>query len=183
MYLSTAHPLLLSGQGFPSRRVHKAGLAGTFQGTAGTGTPLSSGSFLPPSLPNVLQVSPPRALPLSHTQKCQQANWSAVSPIPQMKHTQAFPCDHHKRCCVCAPRSQQLSTLPTTPFTSSIQDGGSDSAYPRGLLANLPSARGHEARALLHPCHLPSCSVSWELRSQKLGVLFQFRHFFLHICI
>ena len=67
MYLSTAHPLLLSGQGFPSRRVHKAGLAGTFQGTAGAGTPLSSGSFLPSSLPNVLQVSPPRAPPLSHT--------------------------------------------------------------------------------------------------------------------
>ena len=68
---------------------------------------------------------------------------------------------------VCVPRSQQLSTLPTTLFASSIQDGGSDSAYPRGLLANLPSARGHEARALLSPCHLPSCSVSWELKEVK----------------
>ena len=50
MYLSVyicLQPLLLSGQGFPSRRVHKAGLAGTFQGTAGMGIPWAPGPSFP----------------------------------------------------------------------------------------------------------------------------------------
>ena len=131
MYLSTAHPLLLSGQGFPSRRVHKAGLAGTFQGTAGAGTPPELRvlpSLFPPQCASGLSTQSPS--PFTHLEMSTSQLVCSVTDPSDETHTGIPLWPPRKVLCVCpghsscprCPRHCSLAAFRTVALTPPIPE-------------------------------------------------------------